>query len=106
MFIDGDHAYLHVTGKVDFPGDRYDLLLTPKVKKTKLFSVIVPVTITGSLAKPVVRASKRALARDASIALVGNVLVPGVGLLAPFLRPGTRGRDHCAEAVEVYTSAR
>ena len=105
VFIDAEHAFLHVTGKVDFPGERYDLLLTPKVKKASLFSVIVPVTVTGSLEDPVIRASRKSLARDASKAVVGNLLVPGAGLLAPFLRSGTRGRDPCANAVTGYLSS-
>ena len=50
-------------------------------------------------------ASRTSLARDASKAVVGNVLVPGVGLLAPFLRRGMRGRDVCAAAVEAYLAS-
>jgi hypothetical protein len=105
VFIDSEQTFLHVTGEIDFREERYDLLLTPKVKRRSLFSVIVPVTVTGSLDKPVIRASKKSLARDASIAVVGNLLVPGAGLLAPFLRSGTGRRDPCANAVTAYLSS-
>jgi hypothetical protein len=106
VFVDGEHAYLHVTGKVDFRKRRYDLLMTPKVKKPRLFSVIVPVTVTGPLDAPVILPSKTSIARDASVALAGNLIVPGVGLLAPFLRIGTLGRDPCARGVEAYLSVK
>ena len=105
VLMEGDHSYVHVTGKVDFREERFDLLLTPKVKRASLFSVIVPVSIRGPLDAPAIGVSRTSLARDASKAAVGNVLVPGVGLLAPFLRRGMRGRDVCAAAVEAYLAS-
>jgi uncharacterized protein involved in outer membrane biogenesis len=102
MLLDGDHVLLHGRGTIDLGRKEFDLLLAPKVKSRTLISVTSPVRVTGPFEKPRVRAVKTSLVFDTATAFVGNLVVPGVGVLAPFLRAGTRGADPCGEAVEAF----
>ena len=80
----------------------YHLLITPKAKQPRLFAVQLPVHVTGRYDDPVTRTQRSSLASTAALAFVGNLLVPGVGLLAPFVKLGSLGSDPCTEAVDAF----
>ncbi len=98
----GEHAILHGQGSIDLETGTLDLLLTPKATSPRLFAVYVPVSVTGRYDDPVARPLRRSLASTAAVAFVGNLLVPGVGLMAPFVKVGQLGGDPCSEAVAVF----
>jgi uncharacterized protein involved in outer membrane biogenesis len=104
LLLDGDVILLVGDGRIDFARERYEMRLTPKMKSASLFAVTNPVSITGPLDAPVIRPTRTSLARTATLALAGNLVVPGVGLIAPFVHTGTRGRDPCAVAVQAFAN--
>ena len=59
----------------------------------------------GTCKAPVTTPEKTSLASTAALAFVGNLLVPGVGLLAPFVTLGSFGSDPCTEAVDTFLAA-
>jgi uncharacterized protein involved in outer membrane biogenesis len=105
LLVDGTDALLHGSGSIDLKTGTLDLLVTPKAKRPRLFAVLLPVHVTGRYDDPVTTAQKSSLAGTAALAFVGNLLVPGVGLLAPFVQLGSLGSDPCAEAVEAFLGA-
>jgi uncharacterized protein involved in outer membrane biogenesis len=98
LLVDGEHVILHGRGHVDLGAERFDLVLTPKAKRPGI-GLMEPVAVKGTFQKPVVRPVKLALAKDAAKAALGALLVPGVGLIAPFLHTGTFGADPCSKAL-------
>jgi uncharacterized protein involved in outer membrane biogenesis len=105
LLVDGADALLHGSGSIDLKAGTLDLLVTPKAKRPRLFAVQLPVHVTGRYDDPVARTQKSSVASTAALAFVGNLLVPGVGLLAPFVKLGSLGSDPCSEAVETFLGA-
>jgi uncharacterized protein involved in outer membrane biogenesis len=105
LLVDGTDALLHGSGSIDLKAGTLDLLVTPKAKRPRLFAVLVPVHLTGRYDDPVTTPEKTSLASTAALAFVGNLLVPGVGLLAPFVTLGSFGSDPCTEAVDAFLAA-
>jgi uncharacterized protein involved in outer membrane biogenesis len=106
LLLDGEHTLLHGRGSIDLRTGTLDLLITPKAKTPRLFAVQLPVDVTGRYDDPVVRTQKRSLASTAAVAFVGNLLIPGVGLLAPFVTVGSLGSDPCSAAIEAFLETR
>ena len=79
------------------------MILTPTSRKVT-FALSTQAVVTGPLDEPEVRARTQSLARHGAVALVGNLVVPGPGLLAPFIQRGTRG-DPCREAALEYLAS-
>jgi hypothetical protein len=98
LLLDGDSVIVHGQGSVDLAREKYDLVLTPKAKRPGI-GLTQAVALRGTFAKPSTRPVPMALAKDAAKAVLGNLLLPGVGTIAPFLQTGTFGRDPCADAL-------
>ena len=61
---------------MDLGGDQLDLMLTPEVKDPALVSVAATVHVTGPLANPSYRPTRRSLARTFARGVFSNILRP------------------------------
>ena len=98
LAIDADRVLVTGEGTIDLGRERLDLRLAPRPKEPSLLSLATPVFLRGTFAAPSVAPDEAALARSAAGALFGNLALPGVGFLLPFLSAGAE--DHpCAETL-------
>lgn len=94
--VDTTDSSLHMLGRIDLNDEVLDLRLTVQPKDFSLFSLRAPVTVTGTLAQPVVGIEGKALAGRALAAAALAVVAPPAALLA-FLDFGERDAvDACA----------
>jgi uncharacterized protein involved in outer membrane biogenesis len=101
LLLDGQKVLLVGRGRIDLGRQRFDLVLDPKAKRPGI-GLQHAVALKGSFSDPKVRPVPLDLAKDAAKALLGNLLLPGVGTIAPFLHTGTFGRDPCQKALETF----
>ena len=88
-----------MAGHVDLNDESLHLRVTIKPKDFSLFSLRSPLTITGTLAQPVVGVEGQALAGRALLAAALAVVAPPAALLA-FLDFGDAAKtDPCVRAV-------
>lgn len=80
--VDTSDSTLHGAGHIDLNDETLALRLTVKPKDFSLFSLRAPVTITGTLAQPVVGVEGQALAGRALAAAALAVVAPPAALLA------------------------
>jgi uncharacterized protein involved in outer membrane biogenesis len=95
LVLDADRVLVTGTGTIDLGRERLDLKLMPRPKEASLFSLATPVNVQGPWLAPTVSADDAGLLLGAAGALLGNLVLPGVGFLLPFLSAGAD--DHpCA----------
>lgn len=80
--VDTSDSTLLMVGKLNLNDEALDLRVTVKPKDFSLLSLRAPVTVTGTLAQPVVGIEAEALAGRAVAAAVLAVLAPPAALLA------------------------
>jgi len=97
FFLDGPNLTLSGEGSVDLGSETLDLSFFPK-KKSKLFSNVTPINITGSISKPSVKviSSSAAATTYAGLSMAPQVYIPvtALGYLADlFSRDKSKGED-------------
>lgn len=102
LLLDDDQLLIIGTGQIDFDRYKYDLLLTPKPKSSRLFRVALPIRLTGPLDAPEIAVRRTKMATDATTGTAKSLIAPGIGLLRPFVGLGVQERDPCAEAVAPF----
>jgi len=103
LLLDTERMTVVGDGTIDLSSERLNLQLKPKPKDASLLSLATPVNVGGTLADPTVRPDAVGLATGAAGALVGNLLLPGAGLLLPLLSPGSDDKHPCLRAVSAET---
>jgi AsmA family protein len=94
--VDTTDSSLLMVGRIDLNDETLDLRVTVKPKDFSLFSLRAPVSVTGTLAQPVVAIEGKALAGRALVAAALAVVAPPAALLA-FLDFGEpEAADPCA----------
>ena len=83
-----------VTGEIDLPGERLNLLLAAEPKSLTLLTFPPKLRVTGSTSKPHVSVDKASAAKRAATALSALVVGP-LGLLAPFVSLGAAEKHPC-----------
>ncbi len=101
LVLSSDEVILHGRGSVDLGQERLDLVLVPKARRPGI-GLMESLAVTGSFEAPKVRPLKMDVAKQGAKLLVGNLLLPGVGTLAPFLHAGAWGRDPCEKDLQQY----
>lgn len=99
LVVDADRVLVTGEGTIDLGRERLDLKLTPRPKDPSLFSLATPVNVRGPLADPGISPDEVGLVRGAAGALLGNLVLPGAGVLLPFLSAGA-GDHPCAAVLD------
>lgn len=97
LLLDSDRMVMTGEGRVDLRDESLKLTLKPKPKNPSLLSLATPIDVRGTLADPNFAPSPTGLLGGAALAILGNLVVPGAGLLLPLLSTGA-GKNHpCLE---------
>ena len=95
LLLIGEKITVTGQGTIDIGGDRFRLLLTPKVKDPGLLSMAVSVSIRGPITSPTYSPVKRTIATSVATGLLSNALRPASRLARPFLAEAS-SEDPCA----------
>jgi len=97
--VDTDVALIEVSGTVDLGKERVDLVVHPKSKGVRLFSLRSPIHVEGPFAHVDASVDKGVLLARAATA-IGLGAVAGPAALVPLTSTGTgTDSDHCAAAL-------
>jgi len=97
--VDTDVALIEVDGTVDLGKERVDLVVHPKSKGVRLFSLRSPIHVEGPFAHVETSVDKGALLARAATA-IGLGAVAGPAALVPLTSTGTGAEsNHCAAAL-------
>ncbi|MBI4182538.1 MAG: AsmA family protein [Proteobacteria bacterium] len=86
-------------GTVNLGDESLDLTLVPRPKNPSLVSLATPVRVRGTLASPVFVPDTAALATGVAKLVLGGAVNP-LGVLLPFVSPGTGDKNPCVAALE------
>ena len=95
LLIDTERITVTGEGTVNLATETLDLKLKPKPKDASLLSLATPVNVSGTLASPIATPDPTTLGTGVAAAVVGNILLPGIGLLAPLLSAGADEKHPC-----------
>lgn len=99
LLLDTERMTVTGEGAIDLASERIKLQLKPKPKDPSLLSLATPVNVGGTLADPTVAPDTVGLATGAAGAVIGNLVLPGAGLLLPLLSPGSDDKHPCLRAI-------
>ncbi|MDP6830693.1 MAG: AsmA family protein [Alphaproteobacteria bacterium] len=100
LMLDTENITIAGEGEVNLADEAIRYRLTPRPKDPSLVSLATPINITGSLANPNARPDNMAVVGSVAAAVVGNLLLPGVGLLLPLLNSGTGEAHPCMHVLK------
>jgi len=100
LLLDTENITILGEGEVNLATEAIRYRLTPRPKDPSLVSLATPINVTGSLANPSATPDKMAVAGSVAAAVVGNLLLPGVGLLLPLLNRGTGEAHPCMHVLK------
>ncbi|MBT6984888.1 MAG: AsmA family protein, partial [Rhodospirillaceae bacterium] len=100
LLLDTDSVTVVGEGQVDLSSEAIKYHLNPRPKNPSLLSLATPVDVSGTLAQPTILPDSVAVAGGVATAVVGNLLLPGVGLLLPLLSAGTGEDNPCLKVVK------
>ena len=104
MLLIGEKITVTGQGTIDIGGDRFRLLLTPKVKDPGLLSMAVSVNVRGPITSPTYSPVKRTIATSVVNGLLSNAMRPARRLARPF-RAEASSEDPCAAPLSpAYTA--
>jgi hypothetical protein len=98
LFLDSDYVVLRGSGTIDLGAETLDMAVAPRPKRSALLSLATPVSLTGSLVAPTVRAQRAGLLRRGlGLALAA---VNPVALVAVFGSFGEGDGHPCAVSIQ------
>ncbi|MDP6343074.1 MAG: AsmA-like C-terminal region-containing protein, partial [Alphaproteobacteria bacterium] len=100
LLLDAENATIVGQGRVDLTSEAIEFRLTPQPKNPGLIRVATPITVGGTLADPSFAPDPGAVAGGVARAVVGNLLLPGVGLILPLLDVGGGEKHPCLQVVK------
>jgi uncharacterized protein involved in outer membrane biogenesis len=100
LLLDTDSITLVGEGQTDLKTEAIRYHLVPRPKDPSLVSIATPINVSGSLADPSYLPDTVSVAGSVATAVVGNLLLPGVGLLLPLLNQGTGEAHPCMDVVK------
>ncbi len=100
LLLDTDNITVVGKGQTDLRSEAIRYHLVPLPKDLSLVSAATPINISGNLANPSYTPDSASVAGSVATAVVGNLLLPGVGLLLPLLNRGTGEAHPCLDVVK------
>jgi len=100
LLLDTENITVVGDGQTDLSSEAINYRLTPRAKDPSLVSLATPINVSGSLANPSAVPDSVAVAGSVAVAVVGNLLLPGVGLLLPLLSTGTGEAHPCMNVLK------
>ncbi|MBC8240163.1 MAG: hypothetical protein H8E30_06775, partial [Alphaproteobacteria bacterium] len=100
LLLDTDNITVVGEGQTDLTSEAIRYHLVPRPKDPSLVSLATPINIGGTLASPSYAPDSAAVAGSVAAAVVGNILLPGIGLLLPLLNQGTGEAHPCLDVVK------
>jgi uncharacterized protein involved in outer membrane biogenesis len=95
--LDTDQVIIAGRGFIDLRDERLHLVLDPKPKQPALFSLRVPVMITGTFANPAVETGAMKTLLEKVAAAAGLALIDPLAALIPFADLGLEGHHVCGK---------
>lgn len=95
MLLDSDRMVMTGEGTIDLRSEALKLTLKPRPKDPSLLSLATPIDVRGTLADPRFTPSATGLLGSAALAILGNLVLPGAGLLLPLLSGGAGNNHPC-----------
>ncbi|MFJ3054407.1 AsmA family protein [Herbaspirillum sp. NPDC087042] len=93
--VNTEDAVIDISGQVDLAREELALDIHPRVRKLRILSLRTPLYVRGTLARPVISASKEALAARAGAAAALALVAP-VAAVIPLISPGQALPEDCA----------
>jgi len=100
LLLDTEKITVVGDGQTDLGSEAIRYRLTPRPKDPSLVSLATPIDVSGTLADPSAVPDSMAVAGSVAVAVVGNLLLPGVGLLLPLLSAGTGEAHPCMDVLK------
>jgi uncharacterized protein involved in outer membrane biogenesis len=100
LLLDTESMTVTGDGETNLADEAIRYRLAPKPKDPSLISLATPINVTGTLTDPGFAPDSVAVAGSVAIAVVGNLLLPGVGLLLPLLSAGTGEAHPCMNVIK------
>ncbi|MBL6954062.1 MAG: AsmA family protein [Alphaproteobacteria bacterium] len=100
LLLDTDNITLVGEGQTDLSTEVIRYHMVPRPKDPSLLSIATPINVSGSLANPSYVPDSVSVAGSVATAVVGNLLLPGIGLLLPLLNRGTGEAHPCMDVVK------
>lgn len=100
LLLDTDSMTITGDGQINLADEVVRYHLVPKPKDPSLFSLATPINVTGTITDPSFAPDSVSVAGSVAVAVVGNLLLPGVGLLLPLLNAGTGGAQPCMNVIK------
>jgi uncharacterized protein involved in outer membrane biogenesis len=100
LLLDTENITLTGSGRIDLASEAIQFHLTPRPKNPSFVSLATPINVGGTLARPTFAPDSMAVAGSVATAVVGNLLLPGVGLLLPLLSAGTSEAHPCLNVIK------
>jgi uncharacterized protein involved in outer membrane biogenesis len=94
FIVDTDAALIDVSGKINLGQEQIDLIVKPKSKGLRLFSLRAPIYVRGSFLQPQVSIDKGVMAMKAAGAIALTALTP-LAALIPVTNTGSGNSGNC-----------
>lgn len=96
--LDSDDTTIRIDGRLNLRDETLALRAVARPKDLSPLALRTPVTLTGTLANPVIGIDGRPLAGKAVAAVAMGAAVAPLAALLPFIDPGSKEDDPCGQA--------
>ena len=100
LLLDTENLTLVGDGQINLANEAIRYHLIPRSKNPSLLSLATPINVGGSLARPTFMPDNVVITSSLAKAAVGNVLLPGFGLLLPLLNAGAGEVRPCLNVLQ------